>query len=134
MQPYPGIKLFVQNTLGCTCPDEVFEKIEYGKIPNKDRQSRINIGDRLLIYIVHIDSETDIAVTVKAALASGIAERNSKGFNRFRLVLVSSRDNKIRKSAEKAFHDCKFRDEKTHVHFVAENDISGFIMASGNQV
>jgi len=29
MQTYPGIKRFVQEILGCSCPEEVFNQIDY---------------------------------------------------------------------------------------------------------
>lgn len=126
MNTYPEIKSFVQNTLGCSCPEEVFEKIEYEKGLSESWERRINVGNRLLIYIINAEPESDIPQKVKDALAMGVKERNKKGLNRFRLVLVTSGSSEICESAEKAFDESEFHDEKTHLHFVKDNDISGF--------
>jgi hypothetical protein len=45
------IKHFVRDTLGCTCPDDVFDKIELQEA-NNNQVKKINIGDKLLIYIL----------------------------------------------------------------------------------
>jgi len=131
MQTHPAIKAFVQNTLGCACPEDVFETIEYRQEPGdpceaKIWDKRINVGNRLLIYIVNIDEEPSLADNIQSVLAAGVSERNSKGFNRFRLVLVSPDCDATRHSAEKIFNESAHHDEKTHLHIVDENEVSGF--------
>jgi hypothetical protein len=123
---YPEIKQFVQKTLGCSCPEEVFEKVEYEKGGGEFWEKRINVGNRLLIYIITSVSESDIAQKIKAALASGVAERNKHGLNRFRLVVATSGSGKIQELAEMAFNESGQHDEKTHLHFVKDKDISPF--------
>lgn len=126
MATYPEIKSFVQNTLGCSCPEEVFENIEYEINLSSSWERRINVGNRLLIYIINICTDTDVVSKVQDALEKGVAERNNNNLNRFRLVLVTPVEGGIRVSAEKAFNESKFYDDKTHIHFVNNNDISGF--------
>ncbi len=126
MQKHPEIKQFVQETLGCSCPEEVFNKIEYDKELAELWGRRVNVGDRLLIYIINTDSEKDLSDKVNSALQLGVAERNSKGLNRFRLVLVSSKGDEIRVLAEKEFRESVYYDEKTHLHIVSEEDIAQF--------
>ncbi len=60
---------------------------------------------------------------VNSAIKSGIEERNAGGFNRFRLVLVSSDPEKLRTSVEQAFLVSAYRDEKTHLHILNETDV-----------
>ena len=126
MQTYPEIKRFVQETLGCSCPEEVFNKIDYQKEIDCLPGRKINVGDRLLIYIITTDGESNIQGVINSALEQGVEERDSRGFNRFRLVLVDARPDELRSIAEHAFHSSVCTDEKTHLHILSESDVEGF--------
>lgn len=123
---YPKMKRFVQETLGCSCPEEVFDKIDYQKARDGGVGSRINVGDRLLIYIITVDGKSSIQEVINAALEQGIEERDNKGFNRFRLVLVAARPDDLRGTAEHVFARSDYADEKAHLHVVSEGDVEGF--------
>lgn len=126
MQTVTAIKRFVQETLGCSCPEEVFNKIDYQKACEGISGSKVNVGDRLLIYIITIDGKSDIQGVINPALKRGVEERDKKGFNRFRLVLVTSRPDELRSSAEQAFNGSVYANEKTHLHVVNESDVERF--------
>ena len=126
MQIYPEIKRFVQETLGCSCPEEVFNTIDYQKESDDISGRKINVGDRLLIYIITMDGKSKIQGVINSALERGVVERDKKGFNRFRLVLVASRPDELRSSAERAFDSSGYTDEKTHIHVVNESDVESF--------
>ena len=100
MQTYTEIKRFVQETLGCSCPEEVFNKIDYQKECDGISGSKVTVGDRLLIYIITMDGKSNIQGVINPALERGVAERDKKGFNRFRLVLVASRPDELRSPAD----------------------------------
>nr|WP_321399253.1 hypothetical protein [uncultured Desulfobacter sp.] len=123
MGNHQELKKFIQLTLGCGCPEEVFNKIDYEKKQGGVWDGRINVGDRLLVYIVHLDSDDDLTNTIALAMESGVAERNTKKFNRFRLVLVTSNHRRLSKSAEKTFCESKLFDEKTHLHLLSQQEI-----------
>ena len=123
MQKYPEIKRFVQETLGCTCPEEVFNRIDYQKECDGISGRKINVGERLLIYIITMDGKPNIQGVISSALEQGVEERDEKGFTRFRLVLESSRPDELRSSAEHAFDISGYTDEKTHLHIVNESDV-----------
>lgn len=125
MQPYPEIKHFVQETLGCSCPDEVFNEIVSRKGGHGICEQKVTVGDRLLIYIMSMDGKSDIRGVINAALKEGVAEREEQGFNRFRLVLVTARPHELHRQAECAFERSEYTDEKTHLHVVCENDVAG---------
>jgi hypothetical protein len=116
------LKGFVQDTLGCGCPEEVFNKIEYEKGHGKPWERRIIIGDRLLVYIIRADSDNDVARKIAMAMESGVTERNKSKFNRFRLVLVTANNQEISDSAEKIFCGSKLFDDKTHFHLPKLSD------------
>ena len=123
MQMHSEIKRFVQETLGCSCPEEVFKKIDYQKESDGISGRKINVGDRLLIYIFTTDRESNIQGVINSALERGVVERDKEGFNRFRLVLVDARPDELRSTAEHAFHSSGCTDEKTHLHIVSESDV-----------
>ena len=123
MQTYPEIKRFVQETLGCSCPEEVFNKIDYQKENDDILGRKINVGDRLLIYIITMDGKSNIHGVINSVLEQGVEERDKKGLNRFRLVLVASRPDELRSSAEHVYDSSGFKDEKTHLHIVNESDV-----------
>ena len=120
MPIHQEIKRFVQETLGCSCPEEVFNKIEYQNQDNDIIGKKVNVGDRLLIYIINADSESELAELIRSSLIKGVEERNKKGFNRFRLVLAVSRPDELHSLAEKAFQNSEHTDEKTHLHVVSK--------------
>ena len=123
MQTYPEIKRFVQETLGCSCPEEVFNKIDYQKESDGFPGRTINVGDRLLIYIIIMDKRSNIQRVINSALEKGVEERDKKGLNRFRLVLVVSHPDELRSLAEHAFDNSGYADEKAHLHIVNESDV-----------
>ena len=126
MQTHTAIKHFVQETLGCSCPEEVFNKIDYQKACKGISGSKLNIGGRLLVYIIILDGKPDIQGVIQSALKRGIEERDNKGLNRFRLVLVTSHPDELHSLAEQAFYDSGYANEKTHLHVVNESDVEHF--------
>jgi hypothetical protein len=101
------IKDFVRETLGCQCPDSVFDIIEYSNNKLLDGNSLIgdtvNVGNRLLIYIIHTNEPSQILDNLTDLVRSGLAERNSKGFNRFRLVVATDDIEMMKVNIEGAF-------------------------------
>ena len=126
MQTHPEIKRFVQEILGCSCPEEVFNQIDYQKEYDGISGSKVNVGDRLLIYIITLDGKSNIQGVINSALERGVVERDKKGLSRLRLVLVASHPDELRSSAEQAFNSSGYTDEKTHLHVVNESDVGSF--------
>jgi hypothetical protein len=126
MQKYPEIKRFVQETLGCSCPEEVFNTIDYQKESDDISGRKVTVGDRLLIYIINMERKYNIQGVINSALQQGVEERERRVLNRFRLVLVTSCPDELRSSAERAFDSSGYTDEKTHLHVVNESDVESF--------
>jgi len=113
-----NVKDFVRNTLGCDCAEEVFSHIENeagAEAGGIRLKNKINVGDRLLVYIV--DAEGDTVGKMPALVAAGKAERDARGFNRFRLVLVSD-DREIMKRGFEAYRAMGISDERIHLHVI----------------
>ena len=108
---------FVRETLGCGCPDEVLAAIscQPGADPDGHRWT-LDVGGRLLVWVVTADP-TSAHTVVAQDLQEGIEERNRRGFNRFRLVVVS-RDQLVAGAARAAFATANSPDDRVHLHVV----------------
>ena len=120
------IKDFVQNILGCTCPDKVFEQIqEFRSAPISSPHSRsIIIGGRLLIYIWNVEDTGSLRENLLAMLAAGRQERDARGLNRFRAVLaVDKALQQVAAAAHAYFSQFEGRDDRMHLHVVSVADL-----------
>lgn len=115
-----GVKRFVQDTLGCRCPDAVFADIARRSLDQPPGAREILVGGRLLIHALCVDDTTDPATATAMAVARGIAQRDREGLNRFRLVLVADRPEVIRSDVEAAFREAAGDDPKAHLHLVTD--------------
>jgi hypothetical protein len=125
------IKTFVQKTLGCSCPEEVFDHIEcQSNIKLADNivlSNKINIGGRLLIYIMEVNSPDSIKYILPSILSSGKEERDRLSFNRFRLVLAADNLNDIRQVVNVMFKTINNKDERIHLHIVSKDNFPLFL-------
>jgi len=124
-----SIKTFVQQTLGCGCPEEVFRFIDCQfNIKLNDEtilRNKINIGNRLLIYVLEVNNAGPLRNILPFLVKSGKAERDNLKFNRFRLVLATDRAEEIKKTAESIFNAIS-EDEKVHLHIVDKDMVPMF--------
>ncbi len=124
------IKLFVIQTLGCACPEEVFQYILcQNNIKLNDDillHNKINIGNRLLIYVVKMNNPDFVKSYLPVLVSTGKKERDNSGFNRFRLVVATDRVEQTKQVADSVFKNLKEKDEKIHLHIVHKNEISLF--------
>jgi hypothetical protein len=123
------IKTFVQKTLGCGCPEEVFEYIDCQfniKLDDIELSSKINIGNRLLIYITEVNNQSSVKNILPSLVSAGKNERDNLKFNRFRLVLVTDKLDEIKGSVETIFNTIP-KDEKVHLHVVDKKKVPIFL-------
>jgi len=116
------IKEFVRDKMGCKCPDEVFEHVEVEKdlkLGYFDINYKINVGNRLLIYVV--DGEKCNSEEIQNIVNKGVKERDERNFNRFRLVLIMDEMNE--EKCQKLIEIVE-KIEKAHIHFVKKSDVS----------
>ena len=122
------LKVFVKNTLGCGCPEKVFEKIEVSKLLTEEHEkeiTRIVVGDTLLIYVIRPEPSGKFVDSVESIGLAGKTDRDTNNYNRFRLVVSSFEDvtqqDKVSERFSKAFNT----DEKMHIHFVSQELVEG---------
>jgi len=89
-------------------------------------RSKLNIGNRLLIYIVEVDDQDSLKNILPFLIEIGKKERDGLGFNRFRLVLATNTVNETKEVAEAVFKDTA-KDEKVHLHLVLKESIPNFL-------
>ena len=120
------IKTFVQKTLGCGCPEDVFTYIDCrSNIPlnNIRLRNKINIGNRLLIFIVEVNDPDSLKETLKSLVDAGTKERDGVGFNRVRIVLVADSPGTFKQRACDIFASLE-KDERVHLHILHKDEIS----------
>ncbi|SEM77725.1 hypothetical protein SAMN04489760_14613 [Syntrophus gentianae] len=117
------LKEFVQKTLGCVCPEEVFEKIEVGRHlveGYSGELTRIVVGDKLLIYVARPDPGNNFADRADLVGLAGKTDRDANKYNRFRLVVAFSEGFTQKDHVSERFFKTFVTDEKMHLHFVSE--------------
>ena len=127
MWNHEKIKEFVRDTLGCSCPDQVFEKIDISKQSTESyakEVTRIVIGDTLLIYLVCSEPAENLITKVEVIGSAGKADRDTNNYNRFRLVISNFDCVDQKEEISKRFLKV-FDDEKMHIHFVSEGLLEG---------
>jgi hypothetical protein len=112
----------VRDTLGCECPEEVFDSIIVGK-PTIFRQwslpasVQVLVGWRLLITLVRVTELEDPIDDSIEILRNGRTLRDAKGLNRFRLVLVGN----IGETLMQRLHNAaRAIDDRVHIHNVTQ--------------
>ena len=119
------IKRFVQETLGCGCPEEVFRSIDCKRDVELGGgvilHSIITIGNRLLIYVVY-DNQDFAEKHLALLVSAGKKERDSRGLNRFRLVIVTDRIPGHGDAIRRAFGELQEKDENIHLHVISSNN------------
>jgi hypothetical protein len=111
------IREFVQGTLGCGCPEEVFERIEeraisWAGVPGHG----ITVGDRLLVAVFETDDPGLAAGHVAAWVADGRRVRDANGLNRLRIVVAGGRPAELEVAIRPAFDVAPQRDDRVHLH------------------
>lgn len=121
---------FVRTTLGCGCPDEVLRVIRLDRPCGGGLQPvRLQVGGRLLIHLVEASQALSTPGRIESLAAEGRAERDAGGYNRFRLVLVTTGrpGPSAAPAAEGRFLAGTAGDERSHLHWAAQRDVPAVI-------
>ena len=123
-----NLKVFIKNTLGCGCPERVFEKIDVSDLQTGEREKKITrvvVGDTLLIYVMQRESSGNLVDRVESIGLAGKTDRDTNNYNRFRLVVSGFEDVAQQKEISERFSKSFNTDEKMHIHFVNKELIDG---------
>ncbi len=126
-----AIKKFVQGVLGCTCPDEVFLNIKLEKNPSNfsdiSRGDMISIGGVLLVFLIKPNDGEDLAGKLGRLFNRGQETRDKGGFNRFRLVVLTSRILPTREMLARQFEALEGLDGRLHLHVIETEQLPDLI-------
>ena len=114
------LQRFVRGTLGCKCPDDVFQSVA---IECREDHTRLMIGNRLLIYVMETTAEPPAGNTVSRLVEQGLADRNSQRLNRFRLVVACPQPSADFASATAAFAAVAGDDDRAHLHVISADQL-----------
>ena len=117
---------FIKNTLGCRCPEEVFENIDVKfirPIENVGEFARVVVGNTLLVYVYCDGQLGDVISSIEQTTNKGRDDRNKNKYNRFRLVLPDSLGKNVIEEAKVNFVSEFQFDEKLNLHFVDSNQL-----------
>ncbi|MBE0586235.1 MAG: hypothetical protein IH612_21025 [Desulfofustis sp.] len=124
------IKNFVQQTLGCGCPESVFQSMltdqfTLPEVPNAPI-IRLLIGQRLLIYLVASNTGRPWSPGQLTLLtARGLQEREQHGYNRLRLVIIlAEHTDHQQQTMERSFSALQGTDDRLHLHVISARDSS----------
>jgi hypothetical protein len=124
-------KCFVRDTLGCQCPDSVFDRIDYQEnadILGKDAiVKRLLVGNRLLIYVLEIDDAINLPILLPRLVKNAKSERDSQGYNRLRVVIAAENAVTILPVAESLFAEIEDIDPKVHLHVLGKDEVGCLI-------
>ena len=106
----------IRDLLGCGCPEEVFDHYLVRLINDPPLPfAKMVISDRLLLYLVPDEESTLSTTHVQELIAKGKTERDSRGLNRFRLVLIGGEADRWAELAPVAE---SLDDPKVHLHLI----------------
>lgn len=128
-----SIEHFVRVTLGCRCPDEVFESIRVQPAPVGTAVmplTRLVVGQRLLIYAAHADAMTAKSEDFAALAERGRADRDTHGLNRFRLVVTADRSTPSVEAARTGFKQAAAGDDRMHLHVLSQQELPASLRPS----
>jgi hypothetical protein len=120
------IERFVRGTLGCGCPDEVFEHLVVSRLPSiagRPPIVQLQVGSRLLIHVVAPPEGAAANGWIEQLAANGRAARDRHGYNRFRLVIASPAPLTAAREIEERFARAIVGDAKAHLHFVGSEHL-----------
>jgi hypothetical protein len=110
---------FVRHTLGCGCPDEVFNDLEMSREdarPGEPPVRKLLVGRRLLICILDCEEFADLAAVLPGLVRKYRRERDRLDYNRVRMVIATSQPMTLLTVADRLFQTLPEVDERMHLH------------------
>ena len=122
------LRTFIRTTLGCGCPDDVLEWIQctHTELTQAEdtRITRIDVGGRLLVYVLEIEGPDRRAEeALPAVIAAATVDRATSCFNRLRIVVAIDNPEDMRPRIERTFNGSAPADDKVHLHVVRTTDL-----------
>ena len=127
------IEYFVRVTLGCKCPDEVFQQVAVEPDQHADARmpfTRLTIGDRLLIFVLEATADRGSGRAAEQLTELGRKERDARNLNRFRLVVATEHPTQLLERVQARFASAADGDERCHLHVLATDQLPAAVRAT----
>lgn len=123
-----GVRKFIRNTLGCGCPEEVFDDLVLAeeKIGDGETTTRtLLVGNRLLIVMLSCKDWDDLSGVLPQLVRHYRQKRDEMGFNRVRLIVACDQPALLQPAAQQRFAGLPLVDERMHLHILTSADLAG---------
>jgi hypothetical protein len=122
------LRTFIRSTLGCGCPDDVLEWIQctHTELTQEEdtRITRIDVGGRLLVYVLEVDGPDQRAEeALPAVIAAATVDRATSCFNRLRVVVAIDNPDEMQNRLERTFNGSAPADDNVHLHVVRSTEL-----------
>jgi hypothetical protein len=87
----------------------------------------VSVGERLLILVVRNDDPDTLHHMLGNVLLAGRRLRDTRGFNRFRLVIATTCVDSAGPSLQEAFERLDGMDGRMHLHVVAPEQVAAIL-------
>ena len=122
-----AIKGFVQEVLGCKCPNEVFLRINVEKNPTNfadlSQGDLIEIGGKLLVFLLKTNDGEILTSKLEQIFNRGREACDKGGFNRFRLVVSAPGKQPAQDMLTRQFETLEDLDERLHLHVIGTDQL-----------
>lgn len=122
------IRCFVQEGLGCRCPDGVFEHVDLAW-NCEGALLQLAIGGRLLIRVHDTDAAGSLLRDLPLWIVEGAAQRDALGLKRLRLVLAADNPEAVEAPARGIFDRAAAGIGEIHLHVQRRADLHGALGA-----
>lgn len=123
-----GVRKFVRETLGCGCPEEVFDDLLLAEETIGDGETTTRtllVGNRLLIVMLSCKDWGDLSGVLPQLVRHYRQKRDERGFNRVRLVVACNQPALLQPAASLCFTGLPEVDERMHLHILTSADLAG---------
>ncbi len=125
----PELTRFVRDVLGCGCPDDVVARTVLERSPQGELG--LDVGGRLLVRVLGSAGLERLIATFPDDVVRLRDERDRRGFNRVRIVVVHPEFEVLGPVLEAMLEAIVEADDRVHVHAIAAGVLPGPLGGSG---
>ena len=112
----PELVRFVRDVLGCGCPDDVVDRTVVDR--SRCGEPGLDVGGRLLVRVLESTDPDRLVASLPGIVARLRGERDRRGFNRVRLVVVSAGHDGLQTALRARLKALAETDDRVHIHVV----------------
>jgi hypothetical protein len=116
-----GLIRFVRQVLGCGCPDDLVARTVVESAG--DDLVGLDVGGRLLVRLLPSGDLDGLIADFPETVERLVAERDRRGFNRLRMVVVHPEHDAVATTLEAMLELVPSADERIHIHAVPSGSI-----------